>query len=205
MFTPGRNSQRSTSFQVPNGLSGTDGEAEARAFGGDRVDGEVLVEDHPFALLAGAAILPLQSAQYALGRDRKLGHPDADGVVDRRRDRRRLRVVRHLADAFRPVRPGLGGVLDDDRVDLRQSLDPGREVRAELAAAVLSARVVGVALLEHAQAEAHQSAALDLALDQRRVDRAADVEALPEMLDADLAGLVVDLDLGGAGGVRDGR
>src|SRR5262249_30355397 len=81
----------------------------------------------------------------------------------------------------------------------------GREVRAELAAPVGRARVVGVALLEHRQAEAHQGAALDLALDEGRVDRPPDVEALPQVLDPDLAGLVVDLDLRGAGRVGDRR
>src|SRR5439155_8301629 len=92
-----------------------------------------------------------------------------------------------------------------DRVDLRQTLDPGREVGAEFASPVLRARVVGVALLEHAETETHQRAARDLALDERRVDRPADVETRPEVLDPDLARLVVDLDLGCAGRVRDGR
>ena len=80
---------------------------------------------------------------------------------------------------------------------------PGREVRAELAAAMLDARVVRVAVLEHAEPEAHDRAALDLTLDERRVDRPADVEALDEPRHAHLARLVVDLDLGRAGGVRD--
>src|SRR5439155_27279908 len=46
-------------------------------------------------------------------------------------------------------------------------------------------------------------AAFDLALDERRVDRPADVEALVEALHDDFARLVVDLDLGRAGRVRD--
>src|SRR5439155_27340359 len=46
-------------------------------------------------------------------------------------------------------------------------------------------------------------AAFDLALDERRVDRPADVEALVEALYDDFACLVVDLDLGRAGRVRD--
>ena len=60
---------------------------------------------------------------------------------------------------------------------------PGRDVRAELGAAVLDARVVRVAGLEHREAEPHDAAAFDLPLDERRVDRPADVEALPEMRD----------------------
>ena len=85
-----------------------------------------------------------------------------------------------------------------------QVLDPGSGVRAELAAAVLDARVVRVARLEHREAEALHRAALDLPFHERRVDGAADVEALPELLHEHLACLVVDLDLGCAGGVRDG-
>src|SRR5436309_3965396 len=90
----------STPFQVRNGEggSGTDGEAEPRVRVGDRVDGEILVEDHPLAFAARALILLLQRAEHTLGRDRKLGHPNADRVVDGGGDRRRLRVVRHLAD-----------------------------------------------------------------------------------------------------------
>ena len=80
---------------------------------------------------------------------------------------------------------------------------PGRDVRAELAAAVLDARVVRVAGLEHCEPEALHGAALDLPFDKRRVDGPADVEALPELLHEHLAGLVVDLDLGRARGVRD--
>src|SRR5262245_33769999 len=207
MRTPVANSKSSTPFQLPNDESGTgtDGELEARPLAGNRIDRDVLVEDHPLAVPARTLILLLQRAQYALGRDRELGHPRADRVVHGGGDRRRLRVVRHLADPFRAVRAVRGRVLEDDRVDLRQPLDPGGEVRAELRAAVLGTGVVRVALLEHPEAEAHERAALDLALDQRRVDRPADVEALPEVLDRHLAGLVVDLDLRGAGGVRDGR
>ena len=112
------------------------------------------------------------------GRDRQLRDPDADRVVDRGRDRRRLRVVRHLADALRAVRSVGGGVLDHDRVDLRHVLHPGSEVGPERAAAVVDLGVVRVAVLEDAEPEAHHRAALDLALDQRRVDRTADVVAL---------------------------
>ena len=82
---------------------------------------------------------------------------------------------------------------------------PGAAIRAELAAAVLDARVVRVAVLEHRQPQALDRAALDLPFDERRIDGAADVEALPQLLHEHLAGLVVDLHLGRAGGVRDRR
>ena len=51
-----------------------------------------------------ARCLLLQRPEHALGRDRQLRHPDADGVVDGRGDGRRLRVVGHLAAALRAVR-----------------------------------------------------------------------------------------------------
>ena len=79
----------------------------------------------------------------------------------------------------------------------------GREVGAELAPSVLRARVVRVGGLEEAQTQTHHGAALDLALDERRVDGAAHVVALDEARDANLAGLVVDLDLGDARRVGD--
>ena len=84
-----------------------------------------------------------------------------------------------------------------------RSLMPGARYEPNSPSPVSRARIVRVALLEHREAEAHQGAALDLALDQRRVDRPPDVEALPQVVDADLAGLVVDLDLRRAGGVGD--
>ena len=63
-----------------------------------------------------------------------------------------------------------------------RSCSAGAEVGAELAAAVLDRRVVRVALLEQPEPEAHDRAALDLPLDQRRVDRAADVVDLDQLL-----------------------
>src|SRR5438874_8516633 len=70
---------------------------------------------------------------------------------------------------------------------------------------MLERRVVRVRALEETEPEAHQRASFDLPLDERRVDRTPDVVDLDELLDVDLAGLVVDLDLGDAGGVGDGR
>ena len=151
------------------------------------------------------ARLGLERAQHALGRDRKLGDPDADRVEDRGRDRGGLRVVRHLADALRSVRPVGRGVLDDQRVELREVGHARREVRAELSAAVLDAGVVRVAVLEHSEPEALDRPALDLTLDVRRVDRQPDVVALPEPRHGDDPGLVVHLDLGCARCVRDRR
>ena len=125
--------------------------------------------------------------------------------MDRGRDRRRLRVVRHLADRLRAERPVCRRALDDHVVEVRQILRRRGQVGAELAAAMIRSGIVRVRLLEQPEAEAHHRAALDLPLDERRVDRATDVVDLDEPLDVDLPGLVVDLDLGDAGGVGDGR
>src|SRR4051794_34115954 len=96
--TPSTNSNRSTSFQVPKPEPSAIGAPEAlpaaRAHPGDR---ELLVEDDPLALAAGLGAA-VERLEDALGRGRHLRDPRADGVVDRRRDGRRLGVVRHLAD-----------------------------------------------------------------------------------------------------------
>ena len=134
-----------------------------------------------------------------------LGHPHADSVVDRVRNRRRLGVVGHLADRLRPEGTVDRRVLDDHVVELGQIVQCRPEIRAELATAVLDRRVVRIAVLGQRQPEAHDRAALDLSLDERRVDRAADVVDLHHLLDDDFSGLVVDLDLGDARGVRDRR
>src|SRR4051794_2189589 len=110
--TPSTNSNASTPFHVPNPESGIDAPERPAAIGAERGDGDLLVVDHPLALAARLAPL-LQRAQHALRRGRHLGHPHADGVVDRRRDRRRLRVVGHLADRLGAERPVHGRVLED--------------------------------------------------------------------------------------------
>src|SRR6185436_14033694 len=162
------------------------------------VDGELRVEHHRLAR-ALRRTLGVERAQHLLGRDRQLGYPDPDRVVDGRRDRGRLRVVRHLADPLRAVWAVGGGVLDDDRVDLREVLEPRREIRAELPAAVIDGGVVRVAVLEHAEPEALHGAPLDLPLDEGGVDGEPDVVDLDEARHAHHARLVVDLHLGRAG------
>ena len=81
---------------------------------------------------------------------------------------------------FAPYGPSADGFSMMTVSTCGRSSMPGREVRAELPAAMLDGRVVRVAVLEHAEPEALHGAALDLALDQRRVDRPADVVALDE-------------------------
>src|SRR3954451_14686094 len=95
--TPSTNSYASMPFQVPKPESGMDAPERLAAVSADGGDRDVLVVDHALALAARLAPLA-QRAQHTLGRGRHLGDPHADGVVDRGRDRGRLRVVGHLAD-----------------------------------------------------------------------------------------------------------
>src|SRR3954451_21656787 len=177
--TPSTNSNASTPFQVPNPDSGIDAPEGPAAVGAERGDGDLLVVDYALALATRLALLA-QRPQHALGRGRHLGDPHADGVVDRGRDRRWLLVVGHLADRLGAERPVHGRVLEDHVLHLRQVRERGRQVGAELLSAVLGRRVVGVRLLEQTEPEAHHRAALDLPLDERGVDRPADVVDLQQ-------------------------
>ena len=58
---------------------------------------------------------------------------------------------------------------------------------------MLGGGVLGIGLLEHAEPQAHHRAALDLAFDEHRIDRAPHVVDLHEAGHRDIAGLVVDL------------
>src|SRR3954463_4303285 len=183
--TPSTNSHESRSFQVRKGeASGIDVQEAGAAVRGHGLHREVLVEEDPLPVALRLA-LGLDRGEHTLGVRGHLGHPDTDGVVNRVGNRRRLRVVRHLADRLRTERPVLGRVLDDHVVDLREVLHRGPEIRAELAAAKLGRRVVRIALLGQPEPKAHDRAALDLPFDERRVDRAADVIDLDELRDED--------------------
>ena len=113
---------------------------------------------------------------------------------DRVGDRRHRRDDRHLADAARAERMARVRHLDQDRLDHRQ-------VGGHRAAVVEEARVIHLAvlvvdvLLVQRPADALRDAALDLALDVARVDRAADILHRGVAQDRDLAGLRVDLDV----------
>src|SRR6266550_2049558 len=142
--TPSTNCQASTPFQVRNGvaISAICLEEAFAAVRAHRPDRNRVIEDDALAV-APWLLLSVERAQNPFRRRRQLGHPDADGVVDRGHDCRRLRVVRHLADRLRAERPVLGRVLDDQVVDVGQVFECGSEVSAELAATMLRRGVVG--------------------------------------------------------------
>src|SRR5439155_19485512 len=97
--TPSTNCQASTPIHVRNGVGVSvirleEAPAAVRAH---RPDRKLVVEDDALAV-ATRLLLSVERAQDPLRRCRHLSHPDADGVVDCGHDRRRLRIVRHLAD-----------------------------------------------------------------------------------------------------------
>src|SRR4051812_15512562 len=130
--TPSTNSNGSTPFHDPNGdPSVMDAPERLAAVGAQRADRDGLVVDDALALTArlGAG---LERAQDALRRHGHLRHPHADRVVDRGGDRRRLRVVGHLADRLGAERPVRRRVLEDRRLDLREVDERRRQVGPEL-------------------------------------------------------------------------
>ena len=117
----------------------------------------------------------------------------AGRVVDRVEDRRRGRDQRLLADALGAERADRRGILDQDRFDRRHVADRRDQIVVQVLAAA------GDELLHQRQAETLRDAALDLAFDQRRVDRAADIVRGDDLQHLDRAEFDVDLDLGQVG------
>ena len=89
-----------------------------------------------------------------------------------------------------PNGPIGGRVLDQDALDRRHVADGRNEVVVQVLA------LAGEELLHQRETETLRGAALDLAFDQRRIDRAADVVRACEPQDFDAAELDIDLDLG---------
>ena len=113
-------------------------------------------------------------------------------VVDRRGDDGADRIGAAFAGAFEPERvERRGRVLGDQRLDGRHLARGrhqiiGKRDRERLAAAVVEK------FLQQRAADALRDAAGDLALDQHRIDRLADVVGDEITLDRDGAGLAVD-------------
>ena len=140
-----------------------------------RRDRDLLVVDDPLALAARlrsgppgrAARAPAWPASPSPRRRRRRGSPRRSPAAARCWPSRR-------SPWRRTARP-MDGFSRIDVLELGEVLERGRQVGAELLAAVLDRRVVRVGVLEQPEPEAHHRAALDLALDERRVDRPADV------------------------------
>ena len=137
--------------------------------------------------------LSSSASTHLVRRDRDLVDPHADGVVDGVGDRRHDRQQRPLPDLLGAERAVRVGVLDQIEMTSGMSSVVGllySSIDGNLCtSAPRASRQPAVDLLFHQRlAQAHVDAALDLAADQRRVDRAADVVRDPDPWDGDPAG-----------------
>ena len=82
-----------------------------------------------------------------------------------------------------------------------RSPGPGHQILVEVGAAMVAVGIIGLGRLVERVADAHPRAADELLLDHFRVQRAADLEHVLDRQHGDLAGLVVDLDLGHRAGM----
>src|SRR5262249_8939322 len=129
------------------------------------------------------------------------GRPPRPPAPPRRGGADRTRLPAALG-AERIVRAGLALVAFGD--EQRQIVGAGHRVVHERAADELAAPVVG-ATLEQRLADALGEAAVDLALDDHRIDDGADVVAAPETDDLDAAGVRIDLELADMRPVAEGE
>src|SRR5438034_3602566 len=132
-----------------------------------------------------------------LRRHRRLVYPYAERVVHRSVDRWDDRQQRALSGFLRPVWPfGIVG-LDDERLHLRHVEEGGGlvlEHRRPLVQAFAK-----LLLLHQRLAQAHVHAALDLALDEQRVDGSSDVVCDPDLVDVHEPGARVGVEVHHAG------
>ena len=89
-----------------------------------------------------------------------------------------------------PKGPAGRGILDQDAVDRRHVADGGDQVVVQVLAAA------GEEFLHQREADALGDAALDLALDEGRVDGAADIVRGDDLQDPRRAEIAIDLELG---------
>ena len=130
-----------------------------------------------------------QRLDHFLRRDWNFVDPHAERVMDRGANRRWHREQRSLARLLRSVRSLRVVRLHDERLDLGHVEERRRLVLQHRRPFV---QALAEDLLFHqGLAESHVHAALDLALDQERIDRAPDVVRDPDLVDADQPGACV--------------
>src|SRR5690242_13388827 len=123
--------------------------------------------------------LAAQSLDDLLWRDGDLVDPDAQGVVDGRTYCRRHGEKRALPRLLRPKRTLAIDRLDDVGLDVRHVEERWRLVLEHRRPFVQT--LPKDLLLHQRLAEAHVNAAFDLALDEQRVDGAANVVRDPDL------------------------
>ena len=153
------------------------------------------------ARLARLALMAASTFSDVAGSD---GDAHADRVMDGVEDRGRGRHRRRLADALGAERSGRIEALHDVDGDLRHVERRRHDVIGQVGIDVAPLGVEQHLLLQR-HADAHRNAALDLAFDQHRIDGGAAIMRGGDAQDFDLAGLVVDVDLGDLRGVDVGR
>src|SRR5215472_14316842 len=116
-----------------------------------------------------------------LGRDRDLVDPYPQRIVYGRADRGGNGKERSLSRLLRPVGTFLVDRLDEERHDLRHVEEGGRLVLQHRGPFVQA--LAKDLLLHQRLAQPHVDAALDLTLEQERVDRPPDVVGDPHLVD----------------------
>src|SRR3954467_14329781 len=146
--------------------------------------------------LRARAALGLDRAQHLLRRNRQIVDTDADGVEDGVRYGGQYRIRTHFAGAFGAEGAiGRGAFQHGDvvRADVARTR---HDVFDEVARAVDRVGIIGFRRLVERVTDAHPGAADELLLDQARVERTAELIGRIHADHRDLAGLVVNLDLG---------
>src|SRR6266567_3193312 len=146
-----------------------------------------------------ALVLAPQGLDDLLGRDRDLVDPHPERVEHGRAHGGYHREQRSLSGLLRAIRSlGVDG-LDDEGLHLGH-VEEGRRLVLEHRRPLVKPFAKRL-LLHERLSQAHVHAAFDLALDEQRVDGAADVVREPDLVDLDEAGPRVGLEVDHAGGV----
>ena len=150
-----------------------------------------LVRLEPFGEFAHASpSLCLIAASTPCRRRRHLRHQHAGRVADGVEDRRRGRDQHMFAEPLRAERPFRVRHFDQDRFHRRHVADRRDQIVVQILGAA------GDVFFHQRHADALRDAALDLALDQQRVDRAADIVRGGDLHQLHRAELHVDFELG---------
>src|SRR5437667_9036406 len=148
----------------------------------------------PDSRFAASGLTAQQYPAQPLRRDRQLGDDagNTDRIVDRGGDRRADRIGAAFAGALETQEiQRTRRVLGDQYLDRRHFVRGRNEIIGESDRERLAALVIDE-LLEQRAAEPLNRAAGELALDQHRVDRLADVVGDEIALDLHAAGVAVD-------------
>src|SRR3954468_14088947 len=146
--------------------------------------------------LRARTALGLDRAQHLLRRNRQIVDTDADSVEDGVRNGRQYRIRAHFAGALGAEGTIGSGAFQHGDVVGADVARTRHDIFDEVARAVDRVGIIGFGRLVERVTDAHPGAANELLLDQARVERAAELVGRVHADHRDLAGLVVDLNLG---------